>query len=229
MQRAAFACIIIVLLSGCGTVYNSGISGAHTPTHIFTSKINPDLVMAQMDISNAVYFNENETNFILRNHFLKCRRGKFGSLNTGIMIYGGIYEVAGIDTDKNRSYEYFGIGPEFSGTIFLPLGNLKLGYGLHCYVVIEQGAYYNFLRDNDLEKVAHIINPLITSFNFIGYDLSDDETIILQAAANNYCPTLSIAHLQNDFSISASWSPIHKKGNNIYDFGSFSFGIIQKF
>lgn len=227
MKKIILSLSLIILLMGCSSMYKPGIYGSHVPTHIFTTKKSNSNRFNQMDLSSAQIFHEQDSNFILRNRLVNCKRGKFGSINTGMMIYGGMYQVVNID-EKSTNYEYYGFGPEFSATLFLPLGSVKWGFGLYGSIVLEQGAYYNFLIDNSSESDVTFFNPQFTTFSFLGLDLTRDETMVFQIAAREEFGFMSLAFMQNETSFTVSWSPAPDY-HRLYSLGSFSVGLAQKF
>ena len=177
-SHTASLLLLFISLSGCLPRYYPGIQGTHTPTHIFTPKSIKSSNVMQIDMSNAAYYNFNETNLIMRNHLLKCNRARFASANIGFLLYGGLYEVKGLHPDYDGNYEYFGAGPEVSLAAFLPLRNLKIGCGLYGNVIVEHGAYHNFMKDSNDEGLAENdlapIYPNLGVFTFFGFDVSDE-------------------------------------------------------
>ncbi len=216
------AAFLVLLFSGCGSIYLPGGWDANLPQTTPLRMNEPrEYAGAAVDVSSG--YNIGESNVQGKAFYAIGTGGSWWRLSGSGFFYAGSYDVLhAVDSSLHGSQFYAGPGALADGNISLPMGDVSLGLGVFAGFIAEFGPYTGAWSDR-------VLMPLGGGYAFLSTRLANQDQIGLQAQFG--LPGFFAANLQydlGDFMLSAGTGITFSLERSTREAGRVTFGAAYR-
>jgi hypothetical protein len=153
--QSAILLILMLIFAGCLPTYHYGYMGTeHAP---LLNKRDTGLAnYSGISISTGGASNENENSMTAKLRHQINYTGKWYSFSTHAEAYTGFHSVEAVEEYKENSYNYYGVAPQITTSIFYPFETARLGVYGSLGTFWEYGPYVDWLKEAKADSLINI-------------------------------------------------------------------------